>query len=257
MIERRFGDIWQPLQGKKPHLPHFLAEIHLRGIRGIDDLRVVLDYPVSVIAAATPAASRPSCSRPRVCLPRAGRRGQGLRAVDSVPDYRPGHGVREDEKREVIVEFDYTTPDGRRSMRWRRAKGWNRSFLGRKNAPATGAAGLSADAQQPQQPLRGARRAQHVAVGHAAARDAADRLTDRVRSADAAVPLRRRGGSVERHQEPAVRRPGTRRRLFRVAHGRRGARHPAAGAGDCSAKRGTGTDRRGRGGVAPPGSNNC
>ena len=34
----------------------------------------------------------------------------------------------------MIVEFDYATPDGRRSMRWRRAKGWNRSFLGRKNA---------------------------------------------------------------------------------------------------------------------------
>ena len=39
MIERRFGDLWQQLQGKKPHLPHFLAEIHLRGIRGVDDLR--------------------------------------------------------------------------------------------------------------------------------------------------------------------------------------------------------------------------
>ena len=45
------------------------------------------------------------------------------------PDYRPRHGAREDEKREVIVEFDYTTPAGRRSMRWRRAKGWSRSFL--------------------------------------------------------------------------------------------------------------------------------
>ena len=50
MVERRFGDLWQQLQGKKPRLPHFLAEIHLQGIRGIDDLRVVLDYPVSVIA---------------------------------------------------------------------------------------------------------------------------------------------------------------------------------------------------------------
>ena len=50
MIERRFRDIWQQLQGKKPHLPHFLTEVHLQGIRGIDDLRVVLDYPVSVIA---------------------------------------------------------------------------------------------------------------------------------------------------------------------------------------------------------------
>ena len=38
------------MQGKKPHLPHFLAGVRLKGIRGIDDLRVVFDYPVSVIA---------------------------------------------------------------------------------------------------------------------------------------------------------------------------------------------------------------
>ena len=42
--------------------------------------------------------------------------------------------AREDPKQEIVIEFDYSTPDGRRSMRWRRAKGWNRSFLGRKNA---------------------------------------------------------------------------------------------------------------------------
>ena len=50
------------------------------------------------------------------------------------PDYRPKVGAREDPKQEIVIEFDYSTPDGRRSMRWRRTKGWNRSFLGRKNA---------------------------------------------------------------------------------------------------------------------------
>ena len=50
------------------------------------------------------------------------------------PDYRPKVGAREDPKQEIVIEFDYSTLDGRRSMRWRRTKGWNRSFLGRKNA---------------------------------------------------------------------------------------------------------------------------
>ena len=50
MLDRRFNDIWQQLQGKKPHFPHFLAGVSLKGIRGIDDLRVLFDYPVSVIA---------------------------------------------------------------------------------------------------------------------------------------------------------------------------------------------------------------
>ena len=48
--------------------------------------------------------------------------------------YRPKVGRREDRKPEVVIEFDYSTPDGRQSTRWRRSKGWNRSFLGRKSA---------------------------------------------------------------------------------------------------------------------------
>ena len=50
MLERRLKDLWERLQGKKPHMQHFLEGIRLDGIRGIDDLRVVFDYPVSVIA---------------------------------------------------------------------------------------------------------------------------------------------------------------------------------------------------------------
>ena len=50
MIEKRLGELWRDLQGKKPHLPHFLSEIRLDGIRGFNNLRVVFDYPVSVIA---------------------------------------------------------------------------------------------------------------------------------------------------------------------------------------------------------------
>ena len=134
MIERRFRDLWERLQGKKPHLPHFLAEIHLGGIRGIDDVRVVFDYPVSVIAGGN-ASGKSTVLFAAACAYRVP--GAGVRDfVPSTlfPDYGPRLGGRGDEKREVVIEFDYSTPDGRRSMRWRRSKGWNRSFLGRKNA---------------------------------------------------------------------------------------------------------------------------
>ena len=134
MIERRLRELWERLQGKKPHLPHFLAEIHLGGIRGIDDVRVVFDYPVSVIAGGN-ASGKSTVLFAAACAYRVP--GAGLKDfVPSTlfPDYRPRLGGRGDEKREVVIEFDYSTPDGRRSMRWRRSKGWNRSFLGRKNA---------------------------------------------------------------------------------------------------------------------------
>ena len=134
MIERRFRDLWERLQGKKPHLPHFLAEVHLEGIRGIDDVRIKFDYPVSVIAGGN-ASGKSTVLFAAACAYRV----PGAGVKDFVPstlfpDYRPKLGAREDPKQEIVIEFDYSTPDGRRSMRWRRTKGWNRSFLGRKNA---------------------------------------------------------------------------------------------------------------------------
>ena len=134
MIERRFRKLWEQLQGKKPHLPHFLSEIHLQRIRGIDDLRVVFDYPVSVIAGEN-ASGKSTVLFAAACAYKVP--GAGVRDfVPSTlfPDYRPGLGPREDEKRKIVIEFDYSTPEGRQSMRWQRSKAWGRSFLGRRNA---------------------------------------------------------------------------------------------------------------------------
>ena len=134
MIERRFRSLWERLQGKKPHMPHFLSEVHLQGIRGIDDLRVVFDYPVSVIAGGN-ASGKSTVLFAAACAYKV----PGAGVKDFVPstlfpDYRPKLGGRTDGKDEIVIEFDYSTPKGRLSMRWRRSKGWNRSFLGRKNA---------------------------------------------------------------------------------------------------------------------------
>ena len=133
-IDRRLRDLWAQLQGKKPHMPHFLAEARLMGIRGIDDLRIAFDYPVSVIAGGN-ASGKSTVLFAAACaykVPGAGVRDYVPSTL--FPDYRPRAGGREDGRPEVVFEFEYSTPDGRRSMRWRRGKGWNRSFLGRKGA---------------------------------------------------------------------------------------------------------------------------
>ena len=134
MIERRFTSLWNQLQGKKPHLPHFLSEVYLDGIRGIYDLRVVFDYPVSVIAGGN-ATGKSTVLFATACAYKV----PGAGVKDFVPstlfpDYRPKFGGREDEKRKITIQFDYSTPNGRLPMLWRRSKGWNRSFLGRENA---------------------------------------------------------------------------------------------------------------------------
>lgn len=134
MLERRFENLWQDLQGKKPHLPQFLSGVSLDGIRGIDSLRVVFEYPVSVIAGGN-ASGKSTVLFAAACAYRV----PGAGVKDFVPSslfpyYRPRVGRRTDDTREITIEFDYLTPKGRLSMRWRRGKGWNRSFLGRKGA---------------------------------------------------------------------------------------------------------------------------
>lgn len=134
MLERRLEGLWRDLQGKKPHLPHFLSEIRLDGIRGFKNLRVVFDYPVSVIAGGN-TTGKSTVLFAAACaykVPGAGVRDYVPSTL--FPDYRPKLGGREDVRQEVTIEFNYLTLDGPLSMRWRRGKGWNRSFLGRKNA---------------------------------------------------------------------------------------------------------------------------
>ena len=134
MLERRLEGLWRDLQGKKPHLSHFLSEIRLDGIRGFKNLRVVFDYPVSVIAGGN-TTGKSTVLFAAACaykVPEAGIRDYVPSTL--FPDYRPKLGEREDVRQEVTMEFNYLTLDGPLAMRWRRGKGWNRSFLGRKNA---------------------------------------------------------------------------------------------------------------------------
>lgn len=134
MIEKRLKELWDSLQGKKPHLLHFLSEIYLDGLHGLDNLRVRFDYPVSVIAGGN-ATGKSTVLFTAACaykVPEAGVK--DFVPSTLFPDYLPKVGGRKDDRQTVTLEFNYQTQDGMRSMRWRRAKGWSRSFLGRQNA---------------------------------------------------------------------------------------------------------------------------
>lgn len=134
MIEQRLKGLWDRLQGKKPHFPHFLSGVRLQGIRGIEDLRVAFDYPVSVIAGGN-ASGKSTVLFAAACAYKV----PGAGVKDFVPStlfpfYLPKLGNRVDHKGEVVIEFDYSTLEGRKYMRWRRSKGWNKSYGGRRGA---------------------------------------------------------------------------------------------------------------------------
>ena len=134
MIDRELKELWPRLQAKKRSMSHFLDEVRLSGIRGIQKLRVPFDYPVSVVAGGNASGKSTvlfaAASAYRV--PGAGVR--DFVPSTFFPDYRPRHGAREDGRQPITIDFEYSTPNGRLSMTWRRVKGWNRSFFGRKGA---------------------------------------------------------------------------------------------------------------------------
>ena len=135
MTDRRLQKIWDKLQGKVPNMPHFLAEVSLEGIRGIDNLRVKFKYPVSVLAGDN------GCGKSTVLFAAACAYkvpGESVRKfVPSAlfPNYQPKSGKYGDQRGATTFKFEYFTPDGSRSMQLRRTderKKWNRSFFGRK-----------------------------------------------------------------------------------------------------------------------------
>lgn len=137
MIQKKLQKIWMHLQGRKPHMAHFLAQLRLIGIRGIQDLRVALDYPVSVIAGEN-GCGKSTVLTAAACaykVPGAGRR--DFVPSSLFPDYRPKHGAYTDRESKARIDFDYATPQGYEAMRWSRAKGWTRSFRGCKNSTQT------------------------------------------------------------------------------------------------------------------------
>ena len=135
MIEKNLKELWPRLQGKKPHMPNFLSEIRLTGIRGIDSLKIALDYPVSVIAGGN-ASGKSTVLFSAACAYKVPGTGPKDYVPSTLfPDYRPKQGSRSDERPDIDIAYEYTTSEGRLSMRWRRSKkGWNRSFFGRQKA---------------------------------------------------------------------------------------------------------------------------
>ena len=84
--------------------------MYLDGIRGIEDLRVVFDYPVSVIAGGN-ATGKSTVLFAAACAYKV----PGAGVKDFVPstlfpDFRPSLGDRQDDRNEVLLRFDYLTP---------------------------------------------------------------------------------------------------------------------------------------------------
>lgn len=133
LINRELAQVWGALRASKPHRSFNLEEIQLRNLRGIKELRVAFDYPVSVLAGPN------GCGKTTLLLACA----CAYRLpVSSIRDLTPGNlfpgftdrlrGTLSDDLGRVEFAYYYIDEGQRASMMWRRGKSWNRSFMGRK-----------------------------------------------------------------------------------------------------------------------------
>ena len=133
LIARELQDVWEALGAGNGHRDDALAEVRIRNLRGIRDLRVPFDYPVCVLAGPN------GCGKSTVlfaCACAYRVPGRGPRAF--VPSTLfPNFVNREqpefsDATLRTEIEFHYLHHGERVSMLWRRGKSWGRSYLGRK-----------------------------------------------------------------------------------------------------------------------------
>lgn len=133
-VNKQLKVLWPRLQGKKPHMQNFLSEIRLDGIRGLRDVKIGFDYPVSVIAGVNASGKSTALFAAACAYKVPGTTSKGYVPSTIFPDYLPKAGARKDDRPKIHIEYEYETPDGHLSMRWSRGKSWNKSFFGRKGA---------------------------------------------------------------------------------------------------------------------------
>lgn len=135
MDHRMFTQIWDQLRLKKGQYESYLDQINIKQLRGIRDLSITFNYPVSVIAGPNASgkstvlftcacAYEPKNANPRNYTP-----------ASLFPNLNKSkQNSFSDKEFSTSFEFYYSIQKKRHSMRWAKGKSWNKSYLGQKNS---------------------------------------------------------------------------------------------------------------------------
>ena len=133
LMKKQLQEVWDALRASQRHRDDALSEVRIRKLRGIEDLRVPFQYPVSVLAGPNGCGKSTvlfSCA----CAYRVPGRGpREFTPTSLFPNFTNQQpGDLSDPVRQTELEFHYVYGGDRLSMVWRRRKSWNRSYMGRK-----------------------------------------------------------------------------------------------------------------------------
>ncbi len=133
LIAKQLKDVWDALRADRGMWDCYLEEVRIKNLRGINDLRVPLSYPVTVLAGPN------GCGKSTILFACA--------TAYDVPDRGPRdfvpstlfpnfkdrlRGKLSDPTDSTELAFGYLHDGQRLEMAWRRTKSWSRSYSGRK-----------------------------------------------------------------------------------------------------------------------------
>ena len=132
LIAKELQEVWDALRASNGHRDDALAEVRIRRLRGIWDLRFPFEYPVSVLAGPN------GCGKSTVLFACAcayhvpGGGSRGFVPSSLFPNFTSRQqAVSSDAAQPTELEFHYLHRGDRLSMAWRRSKSWKRSFMSR------------------------------------------------------------------------------------------------------------------------------
>ena len=133
LIAKQLKEVWDALRADSLQRADALRAIRVKHLRGVRDLRVSFQYPVSVLAGPN------GCGKSTVlfacaCAYRDPARGSREFVPSSLfPNFvDPHRGTLSDTVDHTELEFDYVHGGENYAMAWKRGRSWNRSFMGRK-----------------------------------------------------------------------------------------------------------------------------
>ena len=133
LIARELREVWDALRASNGHRQEALTAIRIKRLRGIWDIRIPLEYPVSVLAGPN------GCGKSTVLFACA----CAYRLAGGSPrDFTPGNlfpnfisrqqAVSSDTPQQTELDFQYVHHGNDLSMTWKRRKFWTRRFSSQK-----------------------------------------------------------------------------------------------------------------------------
>ena len=127
-IDRELNEVWDALRRSRGQRDEALEEVRITNLRGIEDLRIPFDYPVSVLAGPN-GSGKSTVLFACACAYRApGRRAGDFAPSRLFPNFISRQpAVRSDPAPQTELDFHYLHKGNRHSMLWKRGKSWSRS----------------------------------------------------------------------------------------------------------------------------------